>query len=131
MIISSELRSIASEKLTDAEILLQSKRFDSAVYLCGYCIEIALKYRICKTLNWSGFPSTSKEFEKLKSIRTHDLDVLLSFTGLESQIKSGHIKEWSTISAWNPEVRYQVAGSVDELNALKMIKSVKIIMALL
>lgn len=61
---------IAKERLTDAETLLNAHRYDGAVYICGYSIEIALKHKICNTLNWTGFPSTSKEFEKFKSPKT-------------------------------------------------------------
>jgi hypothetical protein len=36
--------------LIDAEVLLNAKRFDGSVYLCGYAIELGLKKRICETL---------------------------------------------------------------------------------
>lgn len=72
MIRITDLRTIANERFADAETLLLANRFDGAVYLCGYAIEIALKYKICQTLNWAGFPSTNKEFEKFKSLKTHD-----------------------------------------------------------
>jgi hypothetical protein len=32
-------------RLMDAEVLLQSERYDGAVYVCGYAVEIALKKR--------------------------------------------------------------------------------------
>jgi len=34
---------------------------DGATYLCGYAVEVALKFRICLTLNWPEFPSTGGE----------------------------------------------------------------------
>lgn len=39
------------------------------MYLCGYAIEVALKARICRTLNWTGFPETRGEFEGYQSCR--------------------------------------------------------------
>ena len=84
MIGTDELITIARERLNDAETLLNANRFEVAVNLCGYSIEIALKHKICKTLNWAGFPSTNREFENYRSLITHDLDVLLSFTGIET-----------------------------------------------
>ena len=103
MIGTDELITIARERLNDAETLLNAYRFEGAVYLWGYSIEIALKHKICKTLNWSGFPSSNREFENYRSLKTHDLDVLLSFTGIETTLKVTYIVEWSAISIWNPE----------------------------
>ena len=131
MISTSDLLTIANERLTDAETLLNAHRFDGAVYLCGYSIEIALKYKICKTLNWTGFPSTNKEFEKFKSLKTHDLDVLLSFTGVETTLKSAHLAEWSAIAIWNPEARYNPIGVVSAADATLMINSAKTLIGIL
>lgn len=83
MISVTDLAQIASARLEDAKILLAAGRFDGAVYLCGYGVEIALKARICKTLNWAEFPDTRGEFRNLESFRTHDLDASLRLSGLE------------------------------------------------
>ena len=53
MISAIDLRSIARARLRDAQILLQAKRFDGAFYLCGHAVEVALKARICRTLEWN------------------------------------------------------------------------------
>lgn len=55
-----ELRAISIARLRDAEVLLKARRFDGAVYLCGDAVEIALKARICRTLDWVEFPQTNK-----------------------------------------------------------------------
>ncbi|MCB0065385.1 MAG: HEPN domain-containing protein [Caldilineaceae bacterium] len=68
-------------RLEDAEVLLAANRYDGAMYLCGYAVELALKARICRTLKWAGYPSTRKEFEGYQSLRTHDLKVLLHLSG--------------------------------------------------
>jgi len=122
---------IALERLKDAEALLDATRFDGATYLCGYSIEIALKHKICKTLNWPGFPSTNREFENLRSLKTHDLDVLLSLTGVESTVKSTHFAEWSAVASWNPEARYNTTGKVSQADAALMINSVKTLIGIL
>jgi HEPN domain-containing protein len=49
---------MAQARLEDAEALLQSGRYDSAVYLCGYAVELALKARICLNLNWNEYPAS-------------------------------------------------------------------------
>jgi hypothetical protein len=131
MIPAKDLKSISLERLAEAEIMLLEKRFDCAVYLSGYCVEIYLKHKICQTLNWEGFPSTGKEFEKLKSLKTHDLGVLLSFTGSESFVLKEHLLTWSPLLEWNPEFRYRVVGTVKEDEAVEMIQSVKTMIGIL
>lgn len=131
MILSDDLKDIAFERLVDAEILLLAQRYDSAVYLSGYCMEIYLKHIICKTLNWTGFPATGKEFENLKSLKTHDLGVLLSLTGLESFVLKEHLQVWYKLLVWNPEIRYRLAGTVKEEEAVEMMRNVKIMLEIL
>lgn len=131
MISTADLMTIARERLTDAETLLNAHRYEGAIYLCGYSIEIALKHKICQTLNWTGFPSTNKEFDKYKSLKTHDLDVLLSLTGVETTLKATHLAEWSAVSIWNPEARYNPIGVVDPTDATLMINSAKTLIGIL
>jgi HEPN domain-containing protein len=131
MISTVDLMSIATERLKDAETLLTANRYDGAVYLCGYAIEIALKHKVCLTLDWAAFPSTTKDFEKYRSLKTHDLEVLLSFTGIEGSLKASYFAEWSAVSTWNPEARYNPVGMVTPANATLMIKSAKTLIQIL
>ncbi len=87
MIFPNVLKSISRARLSDAKVLLEAKRYDGAVYLCGYAVELALKARICRTLRWSGFPETQSDFRGLLSVKTHDLEILLRFSGIEPRIK--------------------------------------------
>lgn len=128
---TTELLSIAKERLKDAETLLNAERYDGAVYLCGYSIEIALKHKICLTLNWTGFPSTNREFENYRSLKTHDLDVLLTLTGIESEIKATHLAESSAVSIWNQNARYSSIGIIKPTDAFLMISSAKILIGML
>ncbi|MGH9933419.1 MAG: HEPN domain-containing protein [Pyrinomonadaceae bacterium] len=91
MIEHGELLKIAEERLKDAEALLAAGRYDGAIYLGGYVVELALKSRICRTLNWKSFPQTTGEFQNYRSFKTHDLDVLLSLSGTEDKIKTGFL----------------------------------------
>ncbi|WP_068466692.1 hypothetical protein [Candidatus Protochlamydia phocaeensis] len=106
MITIKELNELIKDRLKDAEILMKAKRYDGAYYLCGYAIELALKRRICKALNWDGFPNNKKEFENLNSFKVHNLDSLLCLSGKEKKIKKAFLAEWSIINEWNPETRY-------------------------
>jgi hypothetical protein len=129
MIDTKNIKEIAKARLRDAEVLAASDRFEGAIYLCGYAVELGLKSRICKTLKWSGFPSSRKEFEGYQSFRTHNLDVLLHLTGIEDRIKTKLFAEWSAVAAWDPESRYNPVGNVSPSDAHLMISSAKLLLA--
>jgi HEPN domain-containing protein len=128
MLTKVELREIARARLRDSEVLFNSGRYDGAIYLCGYCVEIALKNRICKALNWIGYPSTRKDFENLSSFKTHNLDILLKLSGSENKIKTKFLVEWSLVAVWEPEARYKPIGSASKNDAHLMIESARILM---
>jgi hypothetical protein len=123
MISRRVLITIARARIADAKALLAAKRYDGAVYLCGYAVELALKARICKTLNWAEFPSSRKEFEGLQSFRVHDLDVLLKLSGLETKTKRSYMTDWSIVAQWNPDARYKPIGTATDKNTQDMITS--------
>jgi HEPN domain-containing protein len=126
-----DLKKIARGRLKDAEVLLNSSRYDGAVYICGYAIELSLKARICKVLHWAEYPSTRKEFESFQSFKTHNLDVLLRLTGLEENIKTNLLAEWSVLAEWDPEVRYKPIGNLTKEDAELMIESAKTLLRVL
>ncbi|MCP4107068.1 MAG: HEPN domain-containing protein [Desulfobacteraceae bacterium] len=119
-----ELKKIARARLKDAEALFNARRYDGAVYLCGYAIELALKNRICKTLKWEEYPVS----KKLNNFKTHDLALLLQLAGIEKKISTTFFAEWSIVSEWNSELRYQEIGSVTKDEAQLMIDSTKILL---
>ncbi len=125
MLSSVDLRTIARARLKDADALYSLRRYDGALYLCGYSIEIALKSRIVRTLKWPGFPESNKEFSGLLSFRSHDLNVLLQLSGWEGKVRSKFLPEWSIVSSWTPELRYKPPGIVTDAEAKLMIDSVK------
>ena len=127
MISVPDLKKIASARLKDAEVLFKGKRFDGAVYLCGYAVELTLKARICKSLKWSGFPSSNSEFQGLQSFKTHRLDLLLNLSAQEVKIKSKYFADWSIVAGWDSETRYSIIGTVTKTDASDMIESAKII----
>jgi hypothetical protein len=125
MLTRGELRRIARARLRDAEILLAAGRYDGAVYVCGYAVEMALKARICRALHWEGYPSTRREFQNFQSFRTHNLDVLLSLSGVERRIKTHFLAEWSAVVTWDPEVRYKPVGSAARHDAELILASAR------
>ncbi len=125
MITRADLIKIARGRLKDAQVLLDAGRYDGAIYLGGYVIEISLKHRICKTLKWNGFPQTSREFQGYQSFKTHDLDLLLSLSGIETKVRTNYIAEWSAVATWNPEARYNPVGRASKIDAELMIEAAK------
>ena len=121
MLTQAELRTIARERLVDAKTLLGARRYDGCAYLAGYVVEIALKARICQTLKWSGFPETNAEWAKHRSLKTHDFDTLLLYTGVEAKIRARLGPEWATLQDWNPEQRYGLPGRTTRQDAENMI----------
>jgi HEPN domain-containing protein len=131
MISTKDLKSAARAYLRDARVLLEAKRYDGAYYLCGYAVELALKARICRTLRWDGFPQTRAEFEGRQSLKTHDLEDLLQFTGVGARVKTKYFAEWSFVLNWNPEKRYQKTGNSTQQDAADMVTSAKKLLAVL
>jgi len=125
MLSTKDLRAIARARLRDAQVLLRAKRFDGAFYLCGHAVELSLKARICRTLKWRGFPESDKDFKGLQSLKTHDLEVLLKFSGIEGRVSAKHGVEWSTAIQWNPEQRYQRIGIRQPQQAADMVTCVE------
>ena len=125
MIPAKDLKKLARGRLKDAEVLCKGRRYDGAVYLCGYAIELALKARVCKTLKWSGFPETRKEFNRLGSFRTHNLEVLLHLSGIEARVKANRMADWSVFAQWGPELRYRQIGTANSVDARDMIDAAK------
>ena len=116
MISTADLRSTAREYLRAAKLLRTRRSYDASVYLCGYAVEIALKARICHTVNWAiGFPETAAEFRMKSNLKTHDLEALLEYTGLQYRVRSssstGFLGDWTVVNKWKPEQRYNPRGT--------------------
>jgi hypothetical protein len=127
----SELDNIAAARLQDAKTLLAAGRFDGATYLCGYAVEVALKARICRVLNWPEFPSTGGEFQAYRSFQTHELDVLLRLSGQEPRIKQKHVAFWNGVAVWKAESRYNIVGTAQQADATAMIQAAEHLLAVL
>ena len=121
----AELKKIALARIKDAECLFASNRYDGARYLSGYAVELALKARICRHLNWSEFLPPDLDDGLYRSLMTHKFGLLLSLTGLEQRLKRSVLwSDWNTAARWDPDLRYKM-GSAGRLEAEEMIRSTK------
>jgi len=124
LISNQTLKYLIANKIKDAEILKRNNRFPASVYIAGYAVEIALKYKVCKALQFDfGFPETTQELSAyrnyinrnyskplmiaLNDIRTHNLNRLLFYSGIEFKIRNDFFSEWRIVTEWNPENRYR------------------------
>lgn len=119
------LKKLSKDRIRDSEILFIHRRYDASAYLCGYAVELALKYRMCKCLKWTTFPETNSEFGELKFLKTHNYETLLRLTGKTDVIKIGLMAEWSVLAKWSPENRYRPSGTIKRTDSIDMIDSTK------
>lgn len=124
MISTEAIIKLTHNRLKDADALFSKQRFDAAYYMCGYAIELSLKLKICKIFNFDlGFPESQEDIKKyleihksdiqlcntipeIRQIKNHDLNKLLSFSGVEYLVKKNFLYEWETIIDWSHQIRY-------------------------
>lgn len=131
MIAADDLKHLARGRLRDARALFRAGRYDAAVYICGYAVELALKARICRTLRWEGFPDTNREFEHYHSFKTHRLDVLLQLSGQSLRISGKYGLHWDAVVEWDPTRRYKPIGSTSAADADKMLRATQVLVRVL
>jgi HEPN domain-containing protein len=131
MIKVEALEALAVARYEDACALHEASRHDGAVYLAGYAVELALKARICRTLRWAGFPETNREFAGKRSLRTHDLETLLDFSGVRDAVLDDAGSAWDQVVEWSPERRYDPVGTTTPQEARDILRDVKMLLHVL
>lgn len=127
MLTVKKLYDLAKCRYEESKILLNNDKYDGSVYLCGYALELILKRRIVKVLEWDGYPETAKEFEDYKSFKVHDLNVLLRLSGLEKKIQKDNavFARWQISNTWDPESRYKEIGNILKTEAEDIIEATR------
>ena len=130
MLTFTEMRRMARARVQDARALFHANRYDGAVYVIGYAIELSLKARIATSvLAQPGWPESSEEFEVRKNLQTHKLPQLLKASGREARVNQSLQAEWQLITQnWGPEARYRRVGHVTATTASDMINAVERVM---
>jgi hypothetical protein len=106
-----DLQAKCHSHLRDAEVLLQADRAETSIYMSCFAVELALKVRICRALNWDSFPLDGNDFEGLSSLKTHKMEYLVRFTGLDPGLSRELLVPWSAVKeTWDPEMRYEPEG---------------------
>jgi hypothetical protein len=129
MITVSQLRGLSLARQEDASGLHQAGRYDAAIYLSGYAVELALKARICETLGWIEFPSTRGEFRSYQSLQTHELAILLEFSGIKRRVNTENPAAWKfVVENWGAHLRYLPVDSADVTTCSQMPDAVALLL---
>jgi HEPN domain-containing protein len=113
------LQALAQEKLDDAMLLLDGKRYASAYYIAGYSVELALKSCIARLF--------LPEKKMVNDIYTHNIQLLARVAGLKSGLESRRKFEpifranWDAVCLWSVDCRY---SRTDELGAKAIIEAI-------
>jgi len=101
-----DFQSLAETRLSDAQALLASGRFDGAYYLAGYAVECALKACIAKNTQRHDFPDRTT----VNGSYTHNLNGLLNIAQLDSSLRTDLDAilrvNWATAANWKEDSRY-------------------------
>lgn len=97
----TQLERIAEARLQEFQILRSNDHHIMAIYVSGYALEAILKSAVC----------TNLDTDKLAQVfKTHDLEVLLYFTGLEREMMTEAPDAYQSfkdiVGIWDPSLRY-------------------------
>ena len=79
----TDLTAVAEARLREFRVLRNAKEYAGAVYLGRYVLEVLLKCAICKRLGKDELPTI---------FHSHDLNVLLYYSGLEEPLKQDALR---------------------------------------
>lgn len=139
MISLTDFEKVANARFEDAVTLAMYDRYDGAIYLCGFAVEIALKIRITKEHQRTLFPEKSYEFKNfnIPGIKTHSLVKLrdlLSEPMLSSLSTNGeHYKTFNVlVTNWDVDYRYKkLSGDTNKSLCFKLIESVEYLLGVI
>ena len=100
---------LARTRLREARLLLRAGATDSPYYLAGCAVECALKACIARSFRRHTWPD--RRF--VQNIHTHDLQRLLTLTGLWPQLEADFSEDasfrdrWYIVRLWDNDSRYQ------------------------
>ena len=111
---ANRFRQVADERWKDARCLRDGKRYDGAIYLCGYVLECFLKFVLCQLRG-----RDRMELAEAK-LWNHDLIDLLGACRLAEALKENtdlQVAFTRISSHWSPEMRYSGRTSDERTSA--------------
>ncbi|MFC0185846.1 HEPN domain-containing protein [Pseudarcicella hirudinis] len=131
----TEIKKIAKQRLQEAKILYMNGMCDGAFYLAGYSVELALKAKICERLGIPNlFDETDSNANSIKGIgeirktlKTHNLFILLIFSGLKVKFDNDKATNKDLakansllFNAWDENARYKPCGHMLDQDVKKL-----------
>lgn len=107
-----DFQRIAHMRLQEADVLLRSRNYSGAYYLCGYAVECALKACIAKRVKRYEFPDR----RTVNLSYSHDSEQLASVADLAGELDLQKATDpdfdlnWTVVKDWSEESRYQRTG---------------------
>jgi hypothetical protein len=118
---ANRFRQAAEERWKDARCLHESRRFEGAIYLCGYVLECFLKFAYCGLKNLR-----CMDLREAKRL-SHDLSAWLDARGLGAALGKSRDLEVAFArinNRWAPEMRY--SGMIgDERSSASFLQDTK------
>ncbi len=110
------MRVLSKSRLEEARVLLDNKLWTGAYYMTGVAVECALKAYLAQAVQQYDFPE--KKF--INQVYTHNLEELVRLDAalwleLQNEVNT-NVKlqtNWSTVSLWNNESRYEVIAELE------------------
>lgn len=118
---AKRFRQAADERWKDARCLHDNKRFEGAIYLCGYVLECFLKFLLCELRN-----DKSMDSEEAKQLG-HDLVRLLDASGLRGVLVQNldlRLALDRINNRWATEMRYS-GRAIDERSSQTFLRDTK------
>jgi hypothetical protein len=118
------LQQLAIAKAEDAQLLLMHGRFANAYYLCGFCIEIALKAAISRQFRADELPDK----KLVNELHSHDISKLVALAGMAKVLESARQTpafnaNWSIVSQWQVESRYAMTEQAEASSMVEAVMS--------
>lgn len=125
----NEIKKLAWQRLDEASILYKNGKCDGSFYLAGYSVELMLKAKICERLGIPNlFDETDTKTNQIsgirdirKTLKTHNLFILLIFSGLKvkfdvDKAKNKNLAKANSLlfSNWDENARYKPCGHMKD-----------------
>jgi hypothetical protein len=106
----ADLRSLAQERVSDADALIKGGRRSFAYYVAGYAVECALKSCLLARMIYTGWVFQDKA--KINDCLTHDFMDIVILSGLTAELNAqlasnpAFVANWGTAIQWKVTDRY-------------------------
>ena len=102
----ADLRSLAQERILDADALINGGRWSFAYYVAGYAVECALKSCLLARMIYTGW--VFQEKAKIDECLTHNFERLINLSGLSDELNAQLAAIPDFVGNWGITIRWKV-----------------------